>query len=300
VDHLAEIVARHAVAVLCVATLALLAATATFWTLINAHAPAVWRRAVQAWNALAATGLAARARRLPVLRHPVAGTLNAARFLGLFAVIAFLLAAAALALFVELADEIDADESLGRFDVALSNALRLHLPHDMLRFFSVITRLGDPEFLVALVAVVAFGLLVVRRGALAAAWIVATSSGALLNRVLKTWFERTRPFHDHGLASETSWSFPSGHASGSMLVYGLLCYLVVRHAPRAWHLPVALTSVALIVFVGSSRVLLQVHYLSDVLAGYASGAAWIAVWVAGLEAVRRRTGPVVQPARPGG
>ena len=123
---------------------------------------------MQAWNALAATGLAARARRLPVLRHPVAGTLNAARFLGLFAVIAFLLAAAALALFVELADEIDADESLGRFDVALSNALRLHLPHDMLRFFSVITRLGDPEFLVALVAAVACGLLVVRRGALAA------------------------------------------------------------------------------------------------------------------------------------
>jgi undecaprenyl-diphosphatase len=73
-----------------------------------------------------------------------------------------------------------------------------------------------------------------------------------------------------------------------MLVYGLLGYLIVRHAPRAWHVPVALVSVALIVFVGSSRVLLQVHYLSDVLAGYASGAAWVALCIAGLEVVRQR------------
>lgn len=74
----------------------------------------------------------------------------------------------------------------------------------------------------------------------------------------------------------------------SMLVYGLLGYLIVRHAPAAWHVPVGLTSLALIVFVGSSRVLLQVHYLSDILAGYISAAAWVALCIAGLEAVRWR------------
>jgi undecaprenyl-diphosphatase len=73
-----------------------------------------------------------------------------------------------------------------------------------------------------------------------------------------------------------------------MLVYGLLGYLIVSHAPRAWHFPVALASVALIVFVGSSRVLLQVHYLSDVIAGYASGAAWVALCISGLEMIRWR------------
>jgi membrane-associated phospholipid phosphatase len=60
---------------------------------------------------------------------------------------------------------------------------------------------------------------------------------------------------------------------------------------------VALASVALIVFVGSSRVLLQVHYLSDVLAGYASGAAWVALCIAGLEVVRQRK-LRGQPAKP--
>jgi hypothetical protein len=125
-------------------------------------------------------------------------------FSGVFSIPAFAFAAGAVALFFELADELGADESLGRFDAALSAALREHLSHRTLRFFAAITRLGDPEFLITLSAVVAV-----------------------------------------------------------ILVYGLLGYLIVRHAPGAWHVPVTLTSLALIVHVGSSRVLLQVHYLSD-------------------------------------
>jgi undecaprenyl-diphosphatase len=109
-----------------------------------------------------------------------------------------------------------------------------------------------------------------------------------MNRILKSIFERTRPLHDHGLALEEGWSFPSGHASGSMLVYGLLAYLIVRNTRSVWHLPVTLTGAALVVFVGSSRVLLQVHYLSDILAGYACGAVWVGGCIAALAAVRWR------------
>lgn len=72
------------------------------------------------------------------------------------------------------ADEFGADESLGRFDVAFSAALREHLSHGTLRFFASITRLGDPEFLITLSAVVAVILAAFRRSLLAAAWIVAT------------------------------------------------------------------------------------------------------------------------------
>ncbi len=60
----------------------------------------------------------------------------------------------------------------------------------------------------------------------------------------------------------------------------------MRHAPRRWHLSVAALGLILVVTVGASRVLLQVHWFSDVMAGWASSAAWAALCIAGLEAVR--------------
>ena len=287
-DVLADLVARHALLVLVGTSGILLLATALLWRIIVAFAPALWRSAMSAWQWLAGTRFAAEAKQWPVLRPWLTGTVTVARFLGVFAIVAFVFAACALTLFFEVADEIGADESLGQFDSALSAALREHVSHEVLLIFAMITRLGDPQFLIGFAAVVAGVLLARRRWMLAGAWIAATIGGGLMNRVLKSVFERTRPAHDHGLASETSWSFPSGHASGSLLVYGLLGYLLVRHTPRAWHLPITFVAVTLVVFVGASRVLLQVHYLSDVLAGYASAAAWVALCIAGLETARSR------------
>jgi membrane-associated phospholipid phosphatase len=287
-EALADFIARYAVAALFAAAITLLIAAGLLWKLINAYAPSCWLLTLKAARALAGTRFAARTLNLPMLGRSVSGTLAAARVLGLFAILAFTFAAFALSLFFELVDEIGPGEAVGHFDVALATALGKHLSYGTLRFFAVITRLGDPEFLIALGTIVAAALLARRRWILACAWIGATVSGALLNRLLKAVFERARPLHDHGVVSETGWSFPSGHASGSMVVYGLLGYLIIRNAPRAWHVPVALASVALITFVGSSRVLLQVHYLSDVLAGYASGAAWVALCIAGLEMFRHR------------
>jgi undecaprenyl-diphosphatase len=290
-ESLADLVARHPLAVLFGAVGIALLGVAIFWRLVVACAPACWRLAAHAWSWLGRTGLVRRATHWPLLRPLLTGTLTVARFLGVFAIAAFVFAMCALAIFFELAEAIGADESLGRFDIVLSAALHEHVSQEVLRFFAMITWLGEPQFLFVLAAFVAGVLLTQRRWMLAGAWIAATTGGALMNRLLKAVFERDRPLHDHGLVSEASWSFPSGHASGSVLIYGLLGYLIVRHTPRAWHLPVALVGIALIVFVGTSRVVLQVHYLSDVLAGYASAAAWVAIWVAGLESARLRQPP---------
>jgi undecaprenyl-diphosphatase len=214
--------------------------------------------------------------------------LTAGRYLGAYAVIGFIASLASLGAFFELADEIGVDEDLARFDLALSQSLAENVSRGLLEAMAWITQLGDRDVLIALAAVVTVVLLLKRRRLLAAAWAIATASGGLLNMLLKALFERTRPLHEHGVLSADGWSFPSGHASGSMLVYGLLGYLIIRHTSRLWHVPVAILCAALIVFVGFSRVLLQVHYLSDVLAGYASAAAWGALCIAGLEAVRWR------------
>lgn len=289
-EAVADVIAQHAVAILLGIAAAMLAMTAVLWHLIERYGPRLWSGAVSAWNALRTSTLADRLRRIPGLEPVLTHALTAGRYLGAYAILSFMAALAALAAFFELADEIGFDEELAKFDVALSRSLAGQLPRELLEVTAVITRLGDSTFLIPLGVAVTIVLLLKRRTLLAVAWAVATSGGALLNLLLKSIFERARPAHEHGLLVAEGWSFPSGHASGSMLVYGLLGYLVIRHSPRGWHLPVAMLCVTLIVFVGFSRVLLQVHYLSDVLAGYISAAAWGALSIAGLEAVRWREG----------
>jgi membrane-associated phospholipid phosphatase len=289
VEHaIADFLARHAIAVLSGITIATLALSAVAWHVLGTVAPRTWPLAIEVWDRARKSRFAHRLRQLPLLGRFLSGTLTMARYLGIVAIVGFGFSAGALVLFVELADEIGAGESLADFDVALSTALREHISRETLRVFSIITHLGDSVVLLA-IGLLVFAVLAAKRlKLLAAAWAVTTLSGGLLNRILKSIFERSRPFHDHGLTTVEGWSFPSGHASGSMLIYGLLAYVVVRSTPAAWHVPAALAGIALIIFVGSSRVLLQVHYLSDVLAGYASSAAWVAICVAALETVRWR------------
>jgi membrane-associated phospholipid phosphatase len=291
IDTAADFIARNAVlTLLCTAAL-LLAATYFLWRMAETYGAALWTRAARNWDLLRKSALAERLRAVPILGRTLRSTLSAASYLGAHAIVSFVVALGALLTFVELAEQIGIDEELAAFDVALSEALGRHASRELLQTMAWITNLGDKAFLTPLVALVMLVLLAKRERLLAVAWVVAIASGGALNLALKALFARTRPLHEHGIVTAHGWSFPSGHATGAMLVYGLLGYVVIRHAPRAWHLPVAIAAVLLIVFVGCSRVLLQVHYLSDVLAGYASGAAWGALCIAGLEGVRRaRTG----------
>ena len=109
--------------------------------------------------------------------------------------------------------------------------------------------------------------------------MLALAGNALLNPLLKRIFERLRPLHEPGAANELGWSFPSGHTSGATVAYGMLAYVVLRTLPPAWHLPGVLGATALVFTVGSSRVFLQLHFASDVLAGFASGTAWLVVCI---------------------
>ena len=96
----------------------------------------------------------------------------------------------------------------------------------------------------------------------------------LVNIIVKELFERVRPDLFEQLTPITNSSFPSGHAMGSWAFF-LVCLLVTRKlaAPETW---VAwLFGGVFAVSVGLSRLYLQVHYPSDVLAGWALSSAWV-------------------------
>ena len=287
-NSVATFIGEHAILMLIAVSVLMLLATAVVWKLIDRVWEPLWRLVTLLWEALSHSKLGDMLSRVPFLRGALARGLSVWRYLGIHAVASLAVALAGIGAFVALADEIDPHEEFALFDVQLAQALQTNVGPATLEAFATITRLGDRNVTIVVAAIVALYLLVRRWWLHAVIWMLATGLGGLLVRVLKHHFERTRPIHEHALTDSTGWSFPSGHAAGAVLVYGMLGYFIIRHTPSRWHIPIALVTITLATFVGFSRVILQVHYLSDVLAGFAVAGAWIALWVTAFEVIRRR------------
>jgi membrane-associated phospholipid phosphatase len=124
----------------------------------------------------------------------------------------------------------------------------------------------------------------------AVGWALIMIGGALLNRAVKEYCHRERPPIERrdSAAPETSKSFPSGHAMGSTIGVGLLGYALML---RTWRLRTKLLIVlvlgAWVLSIGFSRIYLRAHWFSDVLGGFALGAAWLSVGLGILETWRR-------------
>ncbi len=196
-------------------------------------------------------------------------------------------ALAAGALFLVIAQQIGRDGVLSRFDAALAQTLSLSLSPRATAFFAQLTHAGDT--LTFTVVTIALALLLVwrRQHALALLWVVAIGGNAILNVSLKAQFARARPLFDETVISAAGWSFPCGHSSGTAVMCGMFAFLAQRLLAPHWRLPALLAAVALAWSVGVSRVLLRVHYFSDVLGGLCSGLAWLTLCVLVWHLVRR-------------
>ena len=176
---------------------------------------------------------------------------------------------------------------------------RLALDHD--RFVSVLRAVSfagsSPVYTV--VFAVEMGWLLRRGLRNLALFVVVTIVGsALLNALVKQAVDRSRPVLPDPLVHLTSKSFPSGHAQAAIVAYGVLLLLFLPALRGRWrHLAVAI-AVLMVAAIGFSRVGLGAHYVSDVLAGYVLGAAWLAATTAAFSAWRREQGrPGVDPTR---
>ncbi len=118
--------------------------------------------------------------------------------------------------------------------------------------------------------------LLLTRRSFDAAWAALTIGGIqLVTAYVKEAFDRPRPHEGSSVALPSSDSFPSGHAAGAVVTFGVLAALGAERwpsrAPLLWALA-AILSLA----IGASRVVLNVHYVTDVLAGWCLGLAWLA------------------------
>lgn len=247
------------------------------------------KRAVRWLGVQATRKIAPRVRRvvapvLPMLITPVA--LGAA------------VSAGAFVFFLRIADDIREQNGVWRFDHdGLRLGLRLRNPRRTALMHGV-SALARPDVMTVLGLV---GILAAWRlpryrapGILLATTL--TGGGTIIGGI-KHRFARERPSVIEALASEGTFSFPSGHAFIALSFYGTLAFWWIR-SPRHW-LPraiVGLTAAKGILLIGASRVYLGVHYPSDVLAGYATAIPWLTACLTAYTTYERRLAPLLDAA----
>jgi undecaprenyl-diphosphatase len=120
-------------------------------------------------------------------------------------------------------------------------------------------------------------------------YVVAVLGGNLLFFILKIAVHRARPISETSLIGVAGWSFLSGHAVMSVIFYGMVTYFIVRDI-RSRRLRVFITTAVVfaVFLIGFSRIYLQVHFLSDVIAGFVGGLFWLTMCITGLEIYRKK------------
>ncbi len=166
---------------------------------------------------------------------------------------------------------------LVQWDMATAKALRadtLNLPGSLVEYLVFGFFLGKEMVIVMGIILTIYFLYKHFWRELAMVWI-GLGGGGLIWYFLSRYFDRPRPttpFHALTLGDP---SFPSGLSILAVLCYGLLAYLLIPQMPsRFWKWFVGIMLTVIVVFIGFSGILLGVHYVTDIIAGYALGIAW--------------------------
>ena len=184
-----------------------------------------------------------------------------------------------------------AAEAFNRIDVAQP---------EIVRAAEVVSDVFDPNVFRVALTVIAV-VYVVHGERHHAAWLVVTVfGGAALGFGLKEIVGRARPVLPDPVSAAPGLSFPSGHALGASIGCCLLLLITLRFLPRRGRIAAVIAAVLIVGVVALARVVLGVHFVSDVLAGIALGVGWVAVTTWAYVAWRRETGqPVERPAEVG-
>ncbi len=179
-------------------------------------------------------------------------------------------------LFFSIAHDVFVDKDTA-FDTMLFSFAESHTTPAVTRTMKYISFLASANYLLVAPAILVLIFSFFERMRWFALKVLLISfSSSVLNHAMKRLFERPRP--ETAMEALSSLSFPSGHAMIGGVFYGLLIYIVwrtVEQPASRWFYTIILT--LLILLIGYSRVYLNVHYATDVLAGYAVGVVWLMI-----------------------
>jgi membrane-associated phospholipid phosphatase len=160
----------------------------------------------------------------------------------------------------------------GALDRSIYEALYAGGRPALIIFARVFTFLGEPTVLVGAGFLLAAWLWHRGRGRFALGLLLVILVGRGMAEVQKYWIARARPALEPHLVVVKTSSFPSGHATSSMIFY---LTVALALTPREWRRPAAGGAVLLSLLVGLSRVMLGVHWPSDVVGGWSFGLLWV-------------------------
>jgi membrane-associated phospholipid phosphatase len=227
--------------------------------------------------------------RFPKLYHHLCARFSPTDVFGLHLTLGVAVLVLATMAFGRIAGDVAGGAPITRLDLALASHFHTYKHSSWTPLLLFVTHWHNTVGLLAMASLCACFLAARRAWYWLLALVLAVPGGMLLNVLLKYTFQRARPHFDEPLLSLATYSFPSGHTLGATVLYGMLAAWAMCHA-RRWPLRALalLAGASMILLVALSRVYLGAHYLSDVLAAFAEGCAWLAICITAVSTLRRR------------
>lgn len=222
-------------------------------------------------------------RRYPGFTTFILNRLSPHYFTGLPLTIILLIFGINLILLSQLAENVVESDGIVTLDENFTQVLFETRTTWISEFFYFISYFGTREAVFAVGGILTVLLLVKKEYIAIVAFWVAMAGTGLSVQYGKKYISRDRPA-DVAYYTEKNFSFPSGHATTSMALYGFCAYLLYRLSKSALARKLILAVAGLLILsVGFSRIYLGVHYLSDVLAGFLLGLLWVLLGLSVLE-----------------
>lgn len=166
-------------------------------------------------------------------------------------------------------------QNMGAFDAQIIRFVRQYTMPVLNQFMLFISDIGFGKNYLVMVLAAGSWLLYRRHWPELVLFMATLAGGGVINFILKHLFQRARP-EAFRIVDASGYSFPSGHATAAICFFGVMTFLLWRTRTTVWERWLLLAgSSGLVVLIGISRIYLGVHYPSDIIAGYSSGAMWL-------------------------